>query len=171
MRRTSLCTAAALTVAGCNAQQQTAAARANAASEVTLQPGEYEYDAHTIEMKIPGKSADYDATMVAQERNDQSTVRHCVDRQEALDPRLIFSFQNKSCRFPKFAMTGGKIDARMVCQSDNASDVHVITGTYTATSFSVDLVNSQPSGPQAGYEDKSHLDGKRIGPCTESSMP
>lgn len=180
MKRIALCIAGAIASTACHSQPQSGMANASARQDVNkpegatgspvIQPGEYQYDSHTIEMKIPGMPADYGAKQIEEERSGQTItrVRHCVSKQEALDPRLIFSLGDKACHFPSYTMASGKIDLQEVCQEDPTTETRTITGTYTPTSFAVDMSSSVSGGPRSGAEMKMHFDAQRIGACSEN---
>jgi hypothetical protein len=145
MKRLAMCVTAAVAFAACNSQPRASAAANSTGATAALQPGLYDY---------------HDS-----QNSDDVTIRHCVTRAEAEDPRLIFSLQDKSCRFPKFVMADGKVDVRMICEQANASRTDIITGTYTPTSFSVDVAINVLGGPQSGTKMNSHLVVKRVGEC------
>ena len=179
MKRIALCIAGGLSSASCHSQPQTASANASgsqasvqtgiAPGGPSLQPGEYQYKSRTEEMKVPGMPADYGAKQIEEERSGEAitVVRHCVSLKEALDPRLIFSLEDKACRGSRFTMAGAKIDLQLVCQRGGITETKTVTGSYTPTSFSVDVSSSLSGGPQSGAEMKNHLDAKRIGACSE----
>lgn len=179
MQRMVLCIAGAIASTGCHAQQQTSEAQAptkqdggeaGTAAAGVIQSGEYQYDSQTEEMKIPGMPADYGAKQIANEHSDQGTtfVRHCVSHEEALDPRLIFSLEDKACNFSHFAMANGKIDLQLVCRGSGVTETKVMTGTYTQTSFAVDVWSRISGGERSGAEMKMRVKAHRIGACSEN---
>jgi hypothetical protein len=181
MKQMALCIAGALASAACHSQPQASAANASGkrdaakfattAAAPVIQPGQYQYDSHTIEMKIPGMPADYGAKQIAMERSGEAitVVRHCVSREEALDPRLIFSLGDKACHFPRNIMVNGKIDMQLVCRRNGVTETKIVTGTYTPTSFAADVSMGTSGGPQSGAEMKTHVDVRRVGACSEDS--
>jgi hypothetical protein len=175
MKRVALWMIAALAATACHSKQHADPAQASnqsvsgasATSDGTLQQGNYQYDSRTIELAIPGKPADYGAKQIAMEKSGAILTRltHCVSRAEALDPRLIFSLGDKACHYAHYSMTGGRIDAQLVCQHGPQTETRTITGTYTPTSLSTDVTINVTGGPESGEVNKSHVDVKRIGDC------
>lgn len=174
MTRVALCAASAIALTACHSHRHADPAAASsdtsnqaAAADGTLEQGNYEYDSRTIEMNIPGMPADYGAKQIAMEKSGDviTKVSHCVSRAEALDPRLIFSLGDKACHFPRYSMSGGKIELQLVCQHQPETETKTMTGSYTPTSLSVDMSSTISGGPRSGAEMKMHFDGKRIGDC------
>jgi hypothetical protein len=62
-------------------------------------------------------------------------------------------------------MGGGKIDIAMVCKQENMTNTTTMSGTYTPTTYSMDM-NMNGSGPQQGMTMKMHVDAQRVGECT-----
>jgi len=175
MKRSALWLTIALASSACHSQQHANPANAasnqvesqTAATDGTLQQGNYQYDSRTIELTIPGKPADYGAKQIAMEKSGEIITRltHCISRAEALDPRLIFSLGDKACHYTHYSMTGGNIDAQMVCKHGPVTESRTISGTYTPTSLSTDVSINVTGGPESGEVNRSHVDVKRVGDC------
>jgi maltoporin len=80
-------------------------------------------------------------------------------------PKEDFFGADKSCRYDHFTMGGGKIDIAMVCKQENMTNTTTMSGTYTPTTYSMDM-NMNGSGPQQGMTMKMHVDAQRVGECT-----
>jgi len=135
-------------------------------SNTMMQPGEWESKTSVLEMNMPGIPAQYAARMkqsIAEHRNEAS--RHCIKPEDVKKPKEDFFGADKSCRYDHFTMGGGKIDIQMVCREENLTQTTNMAGSYTPTSYSLDM-NSSGSGPQKGMTMKMHVDAKRIGECT-----
>ena len=171
--------ASALCLAGCNkgptvelknasGNEVAAAVRQSGvmSSNTMMQPGEWESKTSVLEMNMPGIPAQYAARMkqsIAEHRNEAS--RHCIKPEDVKKPKEDFFGADKSCRYDHFTMGGGKIDIAMVCKQENLSNTTNMAGTYTPTTYSMD-VSSVGSGPQQDMTMKMHVDAKRIGECT-----
>jgi hypothetical protein len=62
-------------------------------------------------------------------------------------------------------MGGGKIDIQMVCKQENLTQTTNMSGSYTPTTYSLDM-SSAGTGPEQGMTMKMHVDAQRIGECT-----
>ena len=175
-----ICVAASiLTLAACNKgpevdlhnasgnQVSTAVQQSVATTGNTMvQPGLWESKVSVLEMNVPGIPPQYADRMkqeLAKHRNDSN--RHCIKPEDVKKPKEGFFGADKSCRYDHFTMGGGKIDIAMVCKQENMSQAMTMAGSYTPTSYSIDM-NSNGSGPQQGMTMKMHVDAQRIGECT-----
>ena len=135
-------------------------------SDSMVEPGLWQSKVTVLDMNIPGMPAQF-ATKVKQEmaerRND--TSKHCIKPEDVKKPKEGFFGADKSCRYDHFTMGGGKIDIAMVCKQENMSQTTTLAGSYTPTTYSLDM-NSNGSGPQQGMTMKMHVDAQRIGECT-----
>ena len=100
---------------------------------------------------------------IAEHRNEASS--HCVTPEQVKKPKEDFFGGDKSCRYEHFTMGGGKIDIQMVCKEEGTTQTTNMTGSYTPTSYSMDM-SSSGSAPQGAMSMKMHVDSKRIGECS-----
>jgi hypothetical protein len=63
-------------------------------------------------------------------------------------------------------MGGGKIDAQLVCSEEGSTQTTNLSGTYTSTSYSMDVSSSGTGGDRDGMSMKMHVDSQRVGECT-----
>jgi hypothetical protein len=54
----------------------------------------------------------------------------------------------------------------MVCKQEGMTQTTNMTGTYTPTSYSMDMASSGTAGEQSGMSMKMHVDSKRVGECS-----
>ena len=135
-------------------------------SDSMIQPGLWESKVTVLDMNVPGMPAQYAAKMkeeIAKQRDRSS--EHCIKPEDVKKPKEDFFGADKSCRYDHFTMGGGKIDIAMVCKQENMTNTTTMAGTYTPTTYSMDM-NMNGSGPQQGMTMKMHVDAKRIGECT-----
>lgn len=131
-----------------------------------VQPGLWQSKVSVLDMSIPGMPPQYAAKLkqsMAEHRNQSS--RHCITQADVQRPKEDFFGADKSCHYAHFAMGGGKIDIQMVCREENLTRTTNLTGSYTPTTYSLDMA-SNGSGPQSGMTMKMHVDAQRIGECT-----
>jgi len=135
-------------------------------SDSMVEPGLWQSKVTVLDMNIPGMPAQFATKMkqeMAEHRNESS--KHCIKPEDVKKPKEGFFGADKSCRYDHFTMGGGKIDIAMVCKQENMSQAMTMAGSYTPTSYSIDM-NSNGSGPQQGMNMKMHVDAQRIGECT-----
>jgi hypothetical protein len=94
------------------------------------------------------------------------TSSNCVTADEVKKPKEDFFGADKTCKYQHFTMGGGKIDAQMVCSEEGSTQTTNLSGTYTPTSYSMDVSSSGSGGVQAGMSMKMHVDSRRVGECT-----
>ena len=133
-----------------------------------VEPGLWESKVTIQEMNVPGLPPEYAAKMkqtMAEHRNEASS--HCVTAADVKRPKEDFFGADKSCRYEHFTMGGGKIDIAMVCKTEGATQTTNMAGTYTPTTYSMDMSSKGTGeGMQNGMAMKMHVDSKRIGECT-----
>jgi hypothetical protein len=132
-----------------------------------IQPGLWESKVTIQEMSIPGLPPKYAAEMkqrMAQQR--ERTAKHCITEADVKKPKEDFFGADKSCKYDQFTMGGGKIDVAMTCKEENASQTTRLTGSYTPTTYSIDMSSSGSGGEQSGMTMKMHVDAQRAGECT-----
>ena len=135
-------------------------------SDRMVEPGLWQSKVSVLEMNIPGIPAQYADKMkaeMAKHRNDAS--KHCIKPEDVKKPKEDFFGADKSCRYDHFTMGGGRIDIAMVCKQENLTQTTNMSGSYTPTTYSLDMA-STGTGPQQGMTMKMHVDAKRIGECT-----
>jgi len=137
------------------------------ASESMVEPGLWQSKVTVLEMNIPGMPAQYADKMkesMAERRND--TSKHCITAADVKKPKEDFFGADKSCRYAHFTMGAGKIDIAMVCKQEGFTQNMSLSGTYTPTSYSMDMSSNGSGGPQQGMTMKMHVDSQRVGECT-----
>jgi len=136
--------------------------------DTMIEPGLWQSKVTVLEMNIPGIPPQYAAKMkqsMAEHRNQASS--HCVKPEDVKKPKEDFFGADKSCRYDHFTMGGGKIDVQMTCKEEESTQVTNMSGTYTPTSYSMDMSsNGTGAGREAGMTMKMHVDANRVGQCT-----
>jgi len=135
-------------------------------SDSMVEPGLWQSKATVLEMNIPGMPPQYAAKMkqtMAEHRNE--ATKHCITAADVKKPKEDFFGADKSCRYDHFTMGGGNIDIQMVCREENMTQTTNMKGSYTPTTYSLDM-SSNGSGPQQGMTMKMHVDAQRVGECT-----
>lgn len=133
----------------------------------TVEPGLWESKVVIQEMTIPGMPPEF-ADRMKQEmaKHQNQSSRHCITAEEAKKPKEGFFGGNNSCKYDRFAMGNGKIDIAMVCKEEGATQTMNASGTYTPTSYSMDMSSNASGGGQSGAIMKMHVDSRRVGECS-----
>jgi Protein of unknown function (DUF3617) len=121
------------------------------------------------EMAIPGMPPEMAEKMKAH-MGQGKTFETCLTPAEANKPKAdFFAGADKSCRYEKFEMSGGKIDMTMQCARENGKQTMVMNGTYSDNSYQMVMTSTgtgAPGNPMAGMSMKMAMDAKRTGECT-----
>ena len=137
-------------------------------SDTMIEPGLWQSKVTVLEMNIPGIPAQYAEKMkqsMAERRNEATS--HCVKPEDVKRPKEDFFGADKSCRYDHFTMGGGKIDIQMTCKEEESSQTTKMAGSYTPTSYSMDMSSSGTGGGREnGMSMKMHVDANRVGECT-----
>jgi hypothetical protein len=132
-----------------------------------IRPGLWMSKVTIQEMNIPGLPPQYAEKMkqrMAAQR--EQTGKHCITEADVKKPKEDFFGADKSCKYDQFTMGGGKIDIAMTCKEEGASQTTKLTGSYTPTTYSLDMASSGNGGEQSGMTMKMHVDAQRAGECT-----
>jgi hypothetical protein len=136
-------------------------------SDTMIEPGLWQSKVTVLEMNIPGmppQFADKMKQSMAESRNHASS--HCIKPEDVQKPKEDFFGADKSCKYKQFTMGGGKIDIQMVCSEEGSTQTSNLNGTYTPTSYSMDMSSTGSGGDQNGMSMKLHVDSQRVGECT-----
>jgi len=179
MIRTAAIIACAAALAACNkgpevhernaSVQQVANAvdRSAAVSDLRLKAGEWKVDATLEEMNMPGLPAEAQSRMkqMMSERGNTS-YQYCLTAEQAAKPSgKFFNRQaDRNCRYDRFNMGGGKIDAVMRCAAPAGSMSMTIDGTYSPDSYSTHVSMNMQGGQSMTMKMRS--EAHRIGECT-----
>jgi uncharacterized protein DUF3617 len=133
-----------------------------------VEPGLWQSNVTIREINIPGIPAQFaDRMKQTMAENRQQVSRHCLTPGQATKPKEdFFGAEDKSCHYAQFTMGSGKIDIQMVCSEQGSTQTTAMNGTYTPTSYSVDMSTSAKGGERSGMSMKMHVDSHRIGECS-----
>ena len=137
-------------------------------SGTLVEPGLWQSKVTIQEINIPGMPAQFaDKMKQTIAENRQQSSKHCLTAEQARKPKEdFFGAQDKSCHYAQFTMGGGKIDIQMVCDEQGSTQTTSMNGTYTPTSYSMDMATNATGGERAGMSMKMHVDSQRVGECT-----
>ena len=140
-----------------------------ASSASMVEPGLWQSKVTIQEMTIPGLPPQFAAKMKqSMAEHQQQASTHCLSTADAKKPREDFFAGNKACTYQHFTMGAGKIDIQMVCKEPETVQSTSVTGSYTPTSYSIDMSSTGSDGAQKGMNMEMHVDAQRVGECTGS---
>lgn len=133
-----------------------------------VEPGLWESKVTIQEMNIPGIPPQYaDKMKQSIAEHQQQSSKRCLTPDEVKKPKEdFFAGEDKSCKYDHFTMGAGKIDIQMVCKEEDSTQTTNMSGTYTPTSYSMDMASNGSGGAQQGMTMKMHVDSRRVGECT-----
>ncbi len=132
-----------------------------------VRPGRWESKVTIEEMMIPGMSAEASREMSAGMQGRVQTSFSCLSEEEAKRPKEdFFTGENKNCRYDRFTMAGGKIDAVMKCTQEGASHTMTMQGNYSPTTYNMRMSMQGEGEGAAGMAMKMRVDATRVGQCT-----
>jgi len=159
------------TVTATNASGEEVAAKiaASGIKDQFVSPGHWRTTMAIEEMTIPGTPPELAEQMKAHMGKGRS-FESCLTPEEARKPKEdFFAKGNGNCRYDRFTMGGGKIDAVMQCKMGEGTRKMTMNGTYGADAYRM-IVASTGTGdaknPMAGMSMKMVMDAKRTGECT-----
>jgi hypothetical protein len=146
-----------------------------ARTAVKLEPGQWESQVRIVSVEMPGAPKEVADALGKSISAKVNTTSDCLTPEEAEKPAADMFAGSKSgeCRYDKFTMVGGKMDAVMVCKNPNPAQPGEVrmamNGDYTSTSFGLDMTMDMSGGglPGAqGMKMRARTEGKRTGQCT-----
>ena len=92
--------------------------------------------------------------------------RDCYTAADLADPRTIFlAGAEGSCRFGRFTMAGGRIDAVGDCSDGHGQTMHVVgAGHYNQTGYDFDFTGTGQAG-KLSLAFRGRDSGRRVGAC------
>ena len=159
------------TVSATNASGEEVAAKVKASGMDTqfVSPGHWQMTMTIREMAIPGLPPQMAEKMKAH-MGQGKTFDSCLTPEQAKKPKEdFFAKGNGNCRYDRFSMGDGKIDAVMQCKGEGGQRTMTLNGTYSPEAYHM-AVASTGSGasdsPMAAMSMKMEVDAKRTGECT-----
>jgi hypothetical protein len=159
------------TVSATNASGEEVAAKVKASGMDApfVSPGHWQTTMTIRDMSIPGMSPQMAQQMKAH-MGQGKTFESCLTPEQAKKPKEdFFAKGNGDCRYDRFSMGDGKIDAVMQCKGEGGQRTMTMNGTYSPEAYHM-AVASTGSGaagnPMANMSMKMEMDAKRMGECT-----
>lgn len=145
---------------------EVAAKVADAGGAMKIRPGEWSYRTKIEKFDMPGLPPAAAAAM--QKAHAGADIRACLTEADVAKPDAkTFGAVDKSCKFDRFSMDGGKISYEMTCKPAGGGEMRAkVDGTYGADSYAMTM-QSQTAVPGGGpgMSMLAKIDGKRVGEC------
>lgn len=145
--------------------------RKSGAGESFVRPGLWESKITVEQLDMPGmppEMAGRMKQMMAQ--NQPKASKNCLTPEDVKKPKEdFFAGKNKGCRYDRFTMGGGKIDAVMRCGDEQATQVMEMTGTYSPNSYQMRMSNkveAAAKGAEGSMAMRMRVDARRVGECS-----
>lgn len=144
------------------------------ANAQTLTPGQWSTTTEVVSVDLPGLPAQTAAAMKDQMTNAigrQTVSENCVTPEQAKTPpaELLAGSNAGDCRFGKYAMAGGTLDATLSCKPAAGGEMTMtMAGPFSGDSFALDAtMQVAPPGVGSGkaMTIKTRMTGKRNGEC------
>jgi hypothetical protein len=129
------------------------------AAPTAVQPGQWEVLTTVEAVDIPGAPPAVAAMM----KRKPVSVKYCITPEEAARGPQDMMKSDKSCRFTRYAMAGGKLSSEMVCTQSGATVTATREGSFTPTGFNL-RARTVMSGAQTMTMTATTV-GRRIGEC------
>lgn len=169
--------AVAIALAGCSKKEEAPAGEGGsakgggmaAAAAVIPDAGLYQTKVELLEFSIPGMPAGMGEQM---KKSMSSSMAHenCLteaDRADAVK-KMTKGAENGSCKYTRYDISGGKIDAQMDCDmGSGATGSYHMTGTISTTGVDMTMEGEQTDPRMKGGATrmKMHLTSTRVGEC------
>lgn len=130
-----------------------------------IRPGKWASTVTIEEMSVPGmppETAERMEAMLQQSR----TAEVCLTEEEAARPDANFFAGNEQCRYDRFTMAGGEIEALMRCSEGETTQVMEMAGTYSPTDYDMRMVSKTLGGPAGeAMTLQMRVRSQRVGKC------
>ena len=130
------------------------------AQALSVQPGEWDIAATVTSVDMPNAPPGLSAAMIGKTKH----ITHCITPEEASRGPQDMMKSDKSCKFTRYSVTGGKLSSEMVCQQGGSTMTATSTGTFTPTSFTSSGRSVMTGGAMKMTLNATTV-GKRIGEC------
>ena len=136
-------------------------------SDSFVRPGKWSSQVKIEEFAMPGAPPEA-ASAMRNMTNQPQAYESCLTPEEAKRPKEeFFAGANKNCRYDRFTMGGGKIDAVMRCTEQGMAQTMAMQGSYGPNSYQMQMSMKAQGGPGPtdGMTMKMRIDAKRVGEC------
>jgi hypothetical protein len=172
------CALPLFTIGACSSEPEINARNASAEEVATqvadsggsgqfVRPGKWQSRVQIEQFDLPGAPPGVANSLRGVQ--DRSTVQEsCLTPEQAKRPKEdFFAGKGKNCRYDRFTMANGKIDAVMQCSGDGMAQTMTMQGSYSPETYQMrmSMKADAGAGPAGGMTMTMRVDSKRIGEC------
>ena len=130
-----------------------------------VRPGRWEQNVTFEAMDLPDMPPEVKAQMEGFTGKVQKQYA-CLTPEEVKQPKEdFFAGTDKSCRYDRFTMVGGKIDEVLRCEQAGAQPTMTMTGTYDPNNYQMQMTMSGGGQGPAAMSMRMRVEAKRVGEC------
>ncbi len=148
--------------------QEKVAAATGGSDAALVNPGRWEGKMTMHDLDMPNLPAAAKEQMTASMASETSFVS-CVTPEDVKKQKAFFTGDknDKSCKYDRFTMAGGKIDAVMHCDRGDAGKMaSTMSGSYSPDSYSMTMDSkAEGKGPMGAMTIKMSVEARRVGAC------
>ena len=136
-------------------------------AETFVRPGKWRSTVQIEEFELPGAPPEA-ASAMRNMHNKAQVYESCLTPEEARRPKeKFFAGEGKNCRYDRFTMGNGKIDAVMKCDGEGMDQTMAMQGSYGPDAYQMQMSMKAEAGagPPGGLTMKMRVEAKRIGEC------
>ncbi len=130
------------------------------AQALSVQPGEWDIAATVNSVDMPNAPPGIAAMMIGKTKH----ILHCITPEEASRGPQDMMKSDKSCKFTRYDMAGGKLSSEMVFKQGGGTMTATSTGSFTPTSFNSSGRSVMTGGAMTMTLTATTV-GKRVGEC------
>lgn len=144
-------------------------AAARSGDMIKPRPGRYRATVEMIDIEMPGAAPEVRDMMKGMFASGPQTDEYCLTEEQAekgFEEVVRQSQQGSDCSFDKFDVSGGDIDAVLVCSDPEQGQARMAmqgTGTETSSDMTMTMEATGPDGQAMTWTMKSQQE--RIGDC------
>lgn len=130
-------------------------------------PGRWETRVRVLGIDAPGLPPEA-AAGVQQAVAKTQVIATCLTPAQAANPEAnFFNRDVKNCRYDRFKMGDGKIDAALTCTAPGGAGSSSVqmSGTYAPTRYGMTMTTSANSGPAGAMTIRMAMDANHAGAC------
>ena len=140
------------------------------ADQTFVRPGQWQSTVTIDQLEVPGMPPEVARRMKTMMAEQQAhSFRSCLTKEDVQRPKEdFFAGKNKECRYERFTMGGGKIDAVMHCGKGGATQTMQMAGTYSPDKYQMQMSTKVEGGgeSQNGLSMQMRIEAQRVGECT-----
>jgi len=135
-------------------------------NEGFVNPGQWRQTATLVEISAPNMPPQI-AEAMRQQMGTSQVHDVCLTPDQARHPREdFFAGAEKNCRYDHFKWGGGKVDVKLLCKEEQATQTMELTGNYEPDSYQMAMTAKTEGGPpNQAMTLKMQVDAKRVGEC------